>query len=385
MLAYAREPHPAFRAIADMSAADSAPRAEALFAHFALRRALQAAAPAEIGFVEPSRTNEWAAMVAYWRSGGSSPVWFLADPRRTDLAVVDPRSRQNVRQYRWSAADRLELGGARPTGVDWYRFDRPGWYVGPGWSLTPELGGVTRLEGTGPDRQPIEAFVRRRQEAMVGIVGVRHLGAAGDAAVVVTMAIDGRVLAEWTLDPSSGLNLLGQFHIPAGGLGGEGDYARVTIRARRADGGGATPPVAIRQFDIQPESGLVFAFDEGWHEAEFDNATGVGWRWSSGRSVLRVLPPQGVRLRLRGESPLRYFEAPPTVRISANGRTIATAQPADNFEWTYLVPGDDVRAAGGRIVVETSPVYLPGRAEGTPDERQLGLRLFDIDVDQVSP
>jgi hypothetical protein len=168
--------------------------------------------------------------------------------------------------------------------------------------------------------------------------------------------------------------------LPPGSLDGAGTYARLAITARAAHAGGATPPTAIRQFDVQPESGLVSAFDEGWHEQEYENATGLHWRWSSGRSVVRVVPPQGVSLRLRGESPLKYFDEPPAVRVIAGGRVAAEMRPDDDFDWTIVLPGEDVRASDGRITLETDPVYVPAQTEGTSDQRQLGLRLFDIDI-----
>jgi hypothetical protein len=380
MVAYASEPHPAFRAIADMSAAAVAEQPGAVYAHYAVRRPLQVQAPARVTLVEPPRTNEWVDLLDYWRNGGTTPVWFLADPRRTDLALIDPQSRRDVRRYRWMAAERLELNGTRPLGVDWYRFHEPGWFAGEGWSLTPELGGMTRLTGTGVDRRPIEALVRRRSDPMTAIVGARHLGTATDGSVSLAFAVDGRTVDEWTLDPMISLNALRVLQLPAGSLDGPGAYARVAITARASHSAAPTPPVAIRQFDIQPESNLVHAFDEGWHEEEYENATGLRWRWSSGRSVIRVLPPQGVRLHLRGESPLKYFDQPPTVRVTAGERIVAERRPDDDFEWTIAISDVDARASDGRIAVETSPVYLPGRAEGTSDERQLGLRLFDIDV-----
>ena len=385
MLAYAREPHPSFQAIADMTAVAARDRPDALFAHYALRRPLQARTPPGVTFVEPPRAGEWMAMIGYWRRGGTGPVWFLADPRRTDLAVVDPRARTSVRRYEWRAAERWTLNGTRPMNVDWYRFEDPGWFVGEGWSLTPELGGITRLAGNGVDRRPIDAFVRRRPDASVAVVGARHLGTHGDAAAVFTLTIDGRPIDEWALDPKAGPNVLHTVELPAGSLEGSGRYAHLTISARAMVTGQPAPPVAIRQFDVQPRSGLVHAFDDGWHEEEYDNATGLRWRWSSGRSVLRVLPPQAVRLRLRGESPLRYFDAPPVVRVTTGTRVIAEMTPDDDFEWTVDVPADAVRAADGRIAIATDPVYLPGRAEGTADARELGLRLFEIDVSPVQP
>jgi hypothetical protein len=49
------------------------------------------------------------------------------------------------------------------------------------------------------------------------------------------------------------------------------------------------------------------------------------------------------------------------------------------------VPADAVRGGDGAIVIETDRVYRPGQVEGTTDERQLGLRLFEIDVNPVAP
>lgn len=380
MAAYASEPHPAFRAIDDVSTAAADERPAALFAHFSLRRPLQAQPPEHVAVVDPPRTNEWIGLVDYWRNGGDGAVWFLADPQRTDLAVLDPQARRDVRRYRWRPADRLELGGARPRGVDWYRLAPPGWFVGDGWSLTPELGGMTRLAGTGPDRRPIEAFVRRRGDAMVAVVGARHLGLPSDEPVRFTLALDGRRIDQWTLEPTRGPNTLRVVDLPPGALAGTGTYARLVITAASTVAGRRTPAVAIRQFDIQPVTGLVFAFDEGWHEDELDNTSGLRWRWSSGRSVLRVVPPQDIRVTLRGESPLKYLPEPPIVRVRAGERVVAQARPAADFEWTFDVGREDVRASGGRIAIETEPVYLPGVAEGTVDTRELGLRLFTIDV-----
>jgi hypothetical protein len=102
--------------------------------------------------------------------------------------------------------------------------------------------------------------------------------------------------------------------------------------------------------------------------------------------VLRLKgPPQAVRIAIQGESPLRYFDTPPTVRVTAGGRVVGEWQPAADFEWSVTVPAEDIARAGGAIAIECSPVYLPGAAEGTADERHLGLRLYDIRVTPVLP
>ena len=122
---------------------------------------------------------------ARWTTGaraGRAPVWFLADQRRTDLALIDPHSRDDVVRYRWAVEQRAELSGTRPLGVDWYRLGVPGWFAGQGWSLTPETGGLDAGDiATGPDHRPIEAWVRRRPGPFHLVVGARHLGNAGDA------------------------------------------------------------------------------------------------------------------------------------------------------------------------------------------------------------
>jgi hypothetical protein len=382
---YGREAHPAFRAIADMEARARTERPVAIYSHYALRRPLQAAPPSGVRVVEPTRSFEWMGLVDYWRDGGEGPVWFLADPRRTDLALIDPQSRRSMTAYRWSVGDHPELGGTRPDGVDWYRFVAPGWFAAEGWSLTPEIGGITRLEGTGPDRRSIDAFIRRRSEPMHLVVGGRHLGSAADGPVTFDLVLDGERLETWALDPArDGLNFLRFIDVPGGIPEGE-RYARLTIRARVADPAGPVPPVAIRQFDIQPARQLIYGFGEGWHEAEYDNATGVSWRWTSARAVLRIAPAGAIVIRLRGESPLKYVASAPRVRVMAGDREIAATQPGGDFVWRVVVPADAVAAAGGAIAIETDQVYLPGQVEGTGDERRLGLRLFEIDVHPAAP
>lgn len=381
-VAFAREPHPAYRAVADMQRAAPVERPDAVFSHYSARRPLQVWGPDSVKVVEPPPRREWRDLIDYWRAGGAGRVWFLADARRTDLALIDPQSRREVTRYTWAASDRLELGAVRPRAVDWYRLDPPAWFAGDGWSLTAELGGETAAARTGVDVRPIEAMVRRRPDAAIAIVGARLLEGGG---VTLSLAVDGRDVDRWALDPAQGPNVLRVIELTPGTLAGDGAYARVTIAAQPLQAGEPMPPVAVRQFDVQPASGLVWAFDEGWHEDEYDNGTGVHWRWSSGRSVLRILPSQGVRLRLRGESPLKYFDAPPRVRVMAGSRVVAEFRPDRDFEWSVTVPAADVSAAGGRIALETDPVYLPGAAEGTEDARRLGLRLFEIGLAPVLP
>jgi hypothetical protein len=373
--AYARAPHPAFQALSDAASYARLAPAQKIYAHHSIWRAVQAA-DTELPAVEPPRLYEWLGPVNYWKAGGQGPVWFLADPRRTDLALIDPQSRRDAVHYRWAVDGRPEFSGIRPVGVDWYRLAPPGWFAGEGWSLTPETGGLAFATGKGPDQRPIEAWVRRRAAPMHLVIGGRHLGAAGDPAADFELAIDGSVRDRWTVTVDE-RNFLRFMDLPDG-LDGAGEYARLTVASRPAGGGRRAVPVGIRQFDIQLASRMISAFGEGWHEQEYDPATGQRWRWTSGRSILRLTGPvSDVDIVLRGESPLRYFGAPPDVQVTAGGRVIARFQPAADFEWTVRVPAADAARAAGAIALETTPVYRPGEAEGTGDERELGLRLFE--------
>ena len=378
--AYHAEAHPVFRALDDVTRAGRDDAPGTLFAHYSMRRPLEAQSPGGVKTVMPPRTSEWVDLIDYWRRGENASVWFLGDPKRTDLALVDPQARRNMTPYRWRVADRPEFTGTRPLGADLYRLQDPGWFAGEGWSLTPELGGVVQATASGVDHRPIQAFVRRRAGATHAIVGARHLGTTADGAVSVTFAIDGRTIDEWRLDPAAGPNVLRVVRLAVGSLAGDGPYATATITARGDSSRGATPPVAIRQFDIQSTDTVVAGFDHGWHEEEYENLSGARWRWSSGRSLLRVLGDGSIQLRLRGESPLKYFDAPPRVRVVAGDRVIMEERPAADFAWSVVIDAEDLRRGEGIIAVETDPVYLPGKAEGTTDARELGLRLFEIAV-----
>ena len=382
-VAYGREAHPAYRAMEDAIRRSTTEAPAKVFAHFGLRRSLQQGGDG-LPFVEPRREYEWLGPFDYWRGGGRAPVWFFGDPKRTDLAHIDPVSRRDVVRYAWAVEGRGELSGTRPAGVDWYRMSPPGWFAGEGWSLTPETGGLTRASGSGLDHRPIEAWVRRRPEPMQLMVGGRHLGDPGDRDAVLRLFLDGRLIDTWTFARAE-QTFLRFIDLPAGSLEGASAYATVRVESDAVDGG-RRPEVAIRQFDVQPRASVVYGFGEGWHEAEYTVDTGSRWRWTSERSVLRLRgTAQALKLTLKGESPLKYFDSPPTIRVTADGRMLREFKPDSDFEVTIDVPADVWRDGTASLAIESDRVYLPGQVEGTGDERHLGLRLFDTRIDTVLP
>jgi len=248
--------------------------------------------------------------------------------------------------------------------------------------LTPETGGLARASGKGLDRGPIDAYVRRRPGPAVMMLGGFHLGPPGDAPAAIQVAFDDRVVDSWTFDPAAGTpSFLRVLHLPDGVPDGPGAYARLRLTVTSATPGRPVPEIAIRQFDLQPFGARpMLGFGDGWHEAEADPATGRSWRWTSDRSLLRLEAAGDVTLLIRGESPMKYFDSPPTVRVSAGAQVLAEYRPTTDFEWRIVVPAAALAREGGIIALSTDKVYRPGEAEGTADTRRLGLRVFACEI-----
>lgn len=380
--AYGRVGGPVFRAVDDaMAARDALPEAErpVMALHHAVWRSARDEPIAAVALPSPLG-REWTQLVDYWRAGGNRPVWYLVEPRRTDLALFDPSARRTRMAYRWPFDVPTYVGGVRPQTVDWVEIAPPGWFATDGWALTPELAGAAERQQRGPSRGGITAWIRRRAEAAGLMVGGRNLGAAGEPDVRFSMSLDGRLLRQWTVSPQPGF-FLDLSTLPPGTLAGEG-FARLEFTAEAADGSGRPVRAAIEQFDLQPLDRVVLGADEGWHEAEFAPAAGLLWRWTSERATLRALVPAGQPLAftLRGESPLTYFDRPPAVRVLACDQEIGHFSPASDFVQHVVVPAGALEACGGRVTVLTDTTFVPDERTGNGDRRRLGLRIFEASL-----
>jgi hypothetical protein len=332
------------------------------------------------------RGHEWLELVKYWREGGTKTVYFVADPRRTDLALIDPASRRFMGHFGWPFAyPATFVGGARPGEMDWWVIDGPpGWFLEEGWALTPETAGVAGQDGRGPGQGEVVGWIRQRPDAMRLMIGGRNLGAAGAPVVRYTVAIEDRVLESWDVKPDPRF-FLRAIDVPAGALTGS-PFSKLRVSAAPADGPHAPVAASIEQFDLQPTSAVMFGYDEGWHEDEYDPRRGQRWRWSSDRAVLRVWNGgRDVRVRLAAESPLQTFEEAPIVTLGVGDRTLARVTPQDAFTLDVRVPADALAAAGGRLTLSTSRVFVPAEHVGASnprrnDRRRLGLRVWSASV-----
>jgi hypothetical protein len=311
--------------------------------------------------------HEWLEAVKYWNDGGRAPVWFVVDPMR---AAIDLVQHGDPRHYRWLLPYPDLVSGARPNEMDWYRVDRPEWYVGEGWSLTPEAAGVAEADGVGLAHAPAHAWIRRTALGGGLMIGGRNF----DPAVRPRLAVEvgGRKVVDDTLTAGAFLRFV-RLPPDLADRSQPGDYVPVVVE------GTMGARVGLEQFDASAVRPLV-GFGDGWHEQELNPRTGARWRWLSERGELQVRAPgAGLSLHIEGESPRKYFGRGSHFVIRSSGRVALDRVLNDDF--AFDVP----LAAGETVVLETDQIYVPAeRSRRTQDRRHLGLRIFKCEIRRLS-
>jgi hypothetical protein len=153
------------------------------------------------------------------------------------------------------------------------------------------------------------------------------------------------------------------------------------VSAAAADGSGRQVRVSLEQFDLQSDGVVMFGFGDGWYEPEYSLATGRSWRWMSERARLWVRPiGRDLRLSVAGESPLRYFERAPKIRVLAAGIELARFSPSSDFTQQIAVPAKALTLAGGLLTFESDLRFSPAERGDSPDPRHLALRVYGVTV-----
>ncbi len=369
---YGRDGAPAFRAFDDMATtAHGGDGVDAIGFHAGLRRAVEWSEQ-----ILPARAakaphgHEWLTLVELWRSQPSARVWFAADPRRTDLAVFDGRSRELTRAYRWEFVEPPFVGGARPGNVDWYTMQPPNWMLDRGWSITPEVAGISAKDNAGPHIAPTIAWLRRQPGELTVILGGRNIASAPRP---LQVSLNGSALPQIAMPAGF---FVSRFNLPAGALSSGASYQPLEVRST---GGGL---VSLEQFDAQPAGVPMFTFNTGWQEPEYNPETFRSWRWMSERAELWIRPiGRAVTLSLSGESPKRYYDSAPHVRVLSGDREIAAFDPASDFEQSITLTADVLAAGDGRILIESSKFFVPADRGGGADQRHLAIRIYQVRVE----
>lgn len=368
---YSGRPTPAYRALRDALAASEPAGLVAM--HAVMLRPEQWYHDNASGRVIRSRHGgEIPALVERWRQEPDARVMFIANSRRSDLAMLDPRSRTLAGAYEWGFPELPLLGGVRPGQTAVFALAPPAWMLGPGWALTAEIGGQTQKAGAEPHRRPAVAWIRTRDGESALMIGGRNLESAGSPSARITLSIRGQVFDAFAVPP-------GYFFetrtISAGTLTGSDAYLPLEVMVSSTSD--ASVRVSLEQFDLQSSGVPMMGAADGWHEPEYDPTSGRTWRWMSDRATLWVRPVgRDVTLTVSGESPLRYFDEPPLVRVLAAGRVLAEFSPSTDFTRKIHIPAEALAASDQRVVIESDKSFVPGNG----DKRRLALRVYATEV-----
>jgi hypothetical protein len=367
---YAREGSPAFAALAQLHRLlDENPKA-AIGMHQGILRSVQTQNFGAARILQAPPMREWLELAGYWREGNTAPIWFLADPARTDIELIDPLSRTLQGRYVWHFARQNFISGVRPDIVDLVRIDSPpGWFGEEGWHLTSETLNMSERRG----KHEAIAYVRSRADAALLVIGAEN----GGIDAPVSLTIDDRLIDRWEV-PAGG-TFFKRMMLPSGSLAGDGTFKRLVVSYANPDG---TPEkIRLTQFAVEPPGELFFVQQAGWNEIEYNRDMQRRWRWTTDRAVTFVNSGgRDVTVSAAGESPLTYFDGPPHVLLRAGNQVLATATPSSDFELTARVPAATLAAADGMVTIETDRTFVPYERSGSPDKRRLGLRIFRFDV-----
>lgn len=375
---YGRHVPPAFQALRAASAAASAADiAPLVVTHVGMRRAAD-----WYRVVWPDlpvmSTRESASQRAsgHFATGATAPVWLFADRRPGDVMPFDWRSRRMVREFLQESEVRYLVGQAREDDVRWWEIETPRWMLGGGWALSPDMAGITFSSGRDPRLVPADGLLRRLDVPTRVMIGGRYLD--GDRPARVIADIDGREVSRWTVTPQAPA-FLQWVEIPAGGLSGDGAYARLAVRVEAVDGAGQVPRVAFDQFDFAPAGEAVAGLGDGWYGPEIDE-TDRFYRWASSVTTVVVHGAGPMRLTLEGASPLRDFERPTTIVVSVDGREAGRIVVADDFSDTIDLPAAMFTTTPSRVTIDLDQAFVPAERGESTDQRRLGLRFFRVEV-----
>lgn len=365
---YATQGSPAFVALSELRQRLSAEPGAVVAMHHGLLRSVQTQNFGTTRVLKAPPMREWLELAAYWREGHTAPVWFLADPARTDIELIDPLSRTTQGRYAWGFPRARVIGGMRPEVVDLVRIESPpGWFAEEGWHLTPETLNMSERLGT---RKGI-AHIKSRADAALLVIGAESKGGPAH----VSLQLNNRPIGRWDI-PAFG-TVFERVVLQPGSLSGRAAYQRLVASYGSSDGA----PVRVTHFAVASPCDVFYIQHAGWNEIEYSRDLQRRWRWAAGRAETFINSAgKDVTLTISGESPLRYFETAPTVIIRAGAWILATASPEDDFELNVPIPSAALAASDGLLTIETDKTFVPHERSGNSDRRTLGLRIFRFEI-----
>jgi hypothetical protein len=371
--AYSTYPSPAYAAIDDLQQRVASDPTAVVGAHHRFARVLETRSVAAKILPSPVM-RESTALAEYWHGGGRAPVWYLSDPARGDLELVDPLSRRVHAHYDWMFPRDAFISGVRPDVLDLVAIQSPpGWFAETGWHLTPETLNISEQQG----RSEGIANIRNRTDAALLVLGGESTQTANGTPADVSVTVGERVIDQWQVPP--GGRFFKRLALEPGTLAGESPFTRLVVSYKGANG--RPGRVRLTQVMVASPQSVFHLEHSGWNESEYNDQLQRRWRWTTGRAETFINSAgRDLTLTIAGESPLRYFDTAPHVTIRAGSQVLATAQPSSDFELSVKIPAAALAASDGLLTIETDQSFVPHDRSGSPDRRTLGLRIFKFEI-----
>ncbi len=371
--AYSTYPSPAYAAIDDLQQRVASDPAAVVGAHHRFARVLETRS-VDARILPSPIMRESTALAEYWRGGGRGPVWYLSDPARGDLELVDPLSRRVDAHYDWMFPRDAFISGVRPDVLDLVEIESPpGWFAETGWHLTPETLNISEQQG----RSEGIAYIRNRRDAALLILGGESTKTPNGAPANVSVTVGDRVVDESQVPP--GGRFFKRIALEPGMLGADGPFTRLVVSYKGANG--RPDRVRLTQVMVASPQSVFHLEHSGWNESEYNDQLQRRWRWTTARAETFINSAgRDLTLTIAGESPMRYFDTAPHVTIRAGSQVLATAQPSSDFELSVKIPAAALVPSDGILTIETDQSFVPHDRSGSPDRRTLGLRIFKFEI-----
>jgi hypothetical protein len=301
------------------------------------------------------------ALNEYWKGGGEEPILFLKDRQRTMTFFFASDGVQLLQRWQWPAAVRPLMMGERPGEIDLVRLDPPSWFSESGFMLSAEAGTPDVVA-----RQPHALYIHRSSaQHLLSVTG----SVVSQATVDVDVRVGGRVQERVTV--------AGTFKVQTRLRTDEspGPYLPVVLNA------GA--PLLLTGVAVEPIDRAALHLRHGFFLPERDEQR-IAYRWMGRRARAEVFLPNGRgRVRLRGRVPVEHFEQPVILRTTWNGRPLAAIRIDDTDLDVELELKGSANKAWNTLDLESSHTFVPSRVEGTDDHRELAVRIYALDLEEL--
>ena len=303
------------RVVAAMQRARKGAKPGALALHQTFHRPLEAESVADVEPQLPSPPRrEWLELARYWREGTREPLWFLADPRRTDLALDrSARAAPIAPISRGDFSSLSQIGGMRPAAGDLVSHARAG--VVCRRRLGADAGNGRHRAADGP-------WTVARTDHGVGAAAARAGPRARSAAGTWVRRRIRRSRSRWRSTDvtsrawESGAGFFRARVRPAGRRSCRRRAAGAADDRSRARSTAAGSPTAIEQFDLQSARlADVGVTTRAGTKPNTTRRSACGAGPPTARRCASSMPARPVAITLRVERPRRYFDDDPIVRM----------------------------------------------------------------------